>query len=264
MKRSKFWIMIMLCGLALVAIASGKQVTSAQADQVTVNMQDFAFVPANITVHVGGTVTWANTGTKKHTATADDNSFDTGVVAPGASSQAVTFTKAGTFKYFCQFHGGPDGVDMSGTITVVADAAVASPQAATQVPAAAQTAAPQAASAASVGTVTFADKVKGARADSVTFTITNLPLPDEGKQYEAWLANDTSSLSLGILSVKADGTATLTYVDPKGTNLIGVYQSALISVQGNDLTPVGPIAYSGTIPPQALIHVRHVDVSFPD
>jgi plastocyanin len=165
-----------------MSLGVGVAAPAQQANTVTITMQDFAFAPKNITITVGTSVVWKNAGTKKHTATADDNSFDTGVVAPGGSSAPVTFSKTGTFAYFCQFHGAAGGVAMSGTITVV-DASQQAPPSATPPP----TAAPSA--PASVGHVAFSDNAKGARAAVATFTFTNLPLPAEDHQYEAWFAD---------------------------------------------------------------------------
>src|SRR3954451_12113927 len=42
------------------------------------------FVPNTLTAQAGSTILFANVGGKPHTLTADDGSFDTGVVAPGA------------------------------------------------------------------------------------------------------------------------------------------------------------------------------------
>ena len=75
---------------------------------------DFKFTPATLTVHVGDTVTWTNTGQQPHTATANDHSFDTGVLNKGASG-SHTFTQAGSFSYFCTIH-----PFMHGTIVVLA------------------------------------------------------------------------------------------------------------------------------------------------
>ena len=55
------------------------------------------------------------------TATADDNSFNTDDVAAG-QEKTIVFSKAGTFPYYCKYHGGPGGKGMSGTITVLAAA----------------------------------------------------------------------------------------------------------------------------------------------
>jgi hypothetical protein len=73
---------------------------------------DFKFSPATLTIHVGDTVTWTNDGQQPHTATANDHSFDTGVLNKGASA-SHTFTQAGSFAYICTIH-----PFMHGTIVV--------------------------------------------------------------------------------------------------------------------------------------------------
>jgi len=79
---------------------AGKAHASASA---SVTMADFFFSPTSVTVAVGDTVTWHNTGQAPHTATADDGSFDTGTINPG-SSGSHTFSSAGTFSYICTIH----------------------------------------------------------------------------------------------------------------------------------------------------------------
>ncbi len=69
-----------------------------------VEMKDFSFRPATLTVKVGDTVTWTNRDIAGHSATADDGtSFNTGVLAQGENG-TVTFSKAGTFTYYCTLH----------------------------------------------------------------------------------------------------------------------------------------------------------------
>lgn len=82
----------------------------------SVNMQDNFFSPASVTIRVGGTVTWNETGAQPHSATrsAAPQNFDSGVKLPGASSFSWTFTQAGAFSYLCSVHGTP----MSGTVIV--------------------------------------------------------------------------------------------------------------------------------------------------
>jgi plastocyanin len=248
--------------VVMLGVVQQNAAKAFQGETVTISMKDFDFDPQKVTIKAGSSVVWQNVGAKKHTATADDASFNTDVVAAGASSQPLKFDKAGTFAYFCEFHGGAGGIDMAGTITVV-DAAPPVEQ-----PATAPTAAPVGNTASSaaepVGSATFADKGKDARANSVTINLTNLPLPEEGKQYAAWLANPTKTLSLGKVNLKADGTAVVEFTDPKGQNLIDLYNTVLISEQGAQLTPPGPIVYSGNIPPQSYVHVKHVVTQFPD
>lgn len=79
---------------------------------VRVSMGDKTFSPASVSVAVGGTVTWTNASDRDHTATADDGSFDSDVMAAGRSYQ-FRFPKAGTVSYRCLIHSG-----MTGTVNV--------------------------------------------------------------------------------------------------------------------------------------------------
>ena len=85
---------------------------------VTVSMKDFEFGPQEIKVKAGTTITWKNEGAAPHSATAVDKSFDTAIFQPGESKSAK-FDTPGTFKYYCQLHGSPDGKNgMVGTVVV--------------------------------------------------------------------------------------------------------------------------------------------------
>lgn len=86
-----------------------------EADEVqteTVEIEDFAFSPDELTIQVGDSVTFTNKDDVAHTASGDNSEFNTGTLAAGAS-ETITFTTAGTFNYFCAFH-----PSMTGTITV--------------------------------------------------------------------------------------------------------------------------------------------------
>ena len=62
------------------------------------------YSPESVTVTVAnGTITWHNKDTMSHTVTADDGSFDSESIAPGAM-WSYKFTKPGTFKYHCAPH----------------------------------------------------------------------------------------------------------------------------------------------------------------
>ena len=85
----------------------------AAAESLAVAIKDFAFNPAEITVPVGGSVTWTNDDPAPHTATGlDREALQSGTIAPGESF-TQTFDTAGTFDYFCEFH-----ANMKGTIVV--------------------------------------------------------------------------------------------------------------------------------------------------
>jgi amicyanin len=79
-----------------------------------VQMSNFAFVPANMRVRVGTTVTWTNQDSAPHTVT-----FRNGMMGRGSSmmqqgqSFSYTFTTRGTYTYYCSVH-----PYMTATITV--------------------------------------------------------------------------------------------------------------------------------------------------
>lgn len=85
-----------------------------------IDIVDFSFTPSTITIKAGRTLTFANTGNAKHSATAKDGSFDTGLLARGQTARHK-FNTPGTFPYFCVLHPG-----MTGTI-LVTDAARTTP-----------------------------------------------------------------------------------------------------------------------------------------
>jgi plastocyanin len=70
-----------------------------------ISLNRMAFFPATFTVAVGTTVKWTNSAVDKidHTVNANDNSFNSGPLKPGASF-SFTFAKAGTYAYFCSIH----------------------------------------------------------------------------------------------------------------------------------------------------------------
>jgi plastocyanin len=71
-----------------------------------VEIQGFTFEPQELRVPVGTTVTWTNSDFTQHTVTADDRSYDSGLLATGATF-THTYTAPGTYGYFCIPHGAP-------------------------------------------------------------------------------------------------------------------------------------------------------------
>jgi len=89
--------------------------TLEPVEATAVSIQDFAFDPPHIQVSVGDTVTWTQgTDGAPHTATADDESFETGNLSDEGETGAVTFDEAGEFPYHCAIH-----PEMLGLVTVV-------------------------------------------------------------------------------------------------------------------------------------------------
>jgi plastocyanin len=108
-------------GGAVVAAALLGGGTALAADHA-VSIAGFAFSPSTVTVSVGDTVTWTNSDGATHTATANDGSWDTGNIAGGGGTGAVTFATAGTFPYHCRLH-----TQMPGTVVVLGAAATPAP-----------------------------------------------------------------------------------------------------------------------------------------
>ena len=84
--------------LALAAVPAAGQGLEQSADIV-----DFDFAPKQLTVALGTTVTWTNTGARPHTVTDRGGTFDSDPVQPGASAK-VTFSTPGTYHYFCRIN----------------------------------------------------------------------------------------------------------------------------------------------------------------
>lgn len=87
---------------------SGEAVRSEKVEIV-----DFAYDPDPTTIQAGGKVIWMNEDSAPHTATADDDSFDTGTIEQGKLA-SESFKQPGTYTYFCTVH-----PSMHGTVEVV-------------------------------------------------------------------------------------------------------------------------------------------------
>ena len=116
MKRLLFLAALSLAAMLTFASVAGaqKQATRTQKQATrTVLIQNFSFKPAHITIKRGTRVTWINKDMTKHTATANNGAFDSGVLRPG-QSYSHTFKTAGrTNNYHCEIHH-----SMRGSVTV--------------------------------------------------------------------------------------------------------------------------------------------------
>lgn len=90
------------------AAPSGEAKKSEKVDII-----EFTYQPDPVMVQTGGKVIWQNQDAAPHTATADDESWDTGTIEKGKIG-SETFKETGTFAYFCEIH-----PDMRGTVEVV-------------------------------------------------------------------------------------------------------------------------------------------------
>jgi plastocyanin len=113
-------ILVALAGTALLAGCgddkssdSSSKAPAGGAATSKIEIKNFLYSPAAATVKVGAKVSVTNEDSAPHTLTdrATPAAFDSDTIKQN-QTRTVTFTKAGTFKYYCQFH-----PTMSGTVT---------------------------------------------------------------------------------------------------------------------------------------------------
>jgi plastocyanin len=97
----------LVLGIGTVGIGQKSFVGSAQekASTIEVKIDNFSFGPGTLTVPVGTTVTWTNRDDIPHTVvSADDPKVFKSKVLDTDEKFSYTFSKAGTFSYFCSVH----------------------------------------------------------------------------------------------------------------------------------------------------------------
>jgi len=105
--RNKLWMAVAIVLIAL-GIGRGTRANAAPAaapaaSEAAVKIDNFSFSPATITVPVGTTVRWTNHDDIPHTVVADDKTFKSKALDTDEQF-TYTFTKAGTYSYFCSIH----------------------------------------------------------------------------------------------------------------------------------------------------------------
>jgi plastocyanin len=107
MTTKKIWIvglattvMIAMMLLGIPNAAANDQPSGASAD---VKIDNFSFGPQTLTVSVGTTVVWTNRDDIPHTVVSTDGVFKS-KVRDTDEKFSYTFTKAGTYPYFCSVH----------------------------------------------------------------------------------------------------------------------------------------------------------------
>jgi plastocyanin len=100
-------VLTVLTVLAVVALArpvlAGN--TADQSASAEVKIDNFSFSPANLTVAAGTTVTWINRDDIPHVVvSSDDPKVFKSKALDTDEKFSFTFTKAGTYPYFCAIH----------------------------------------------------------------------------------------------------------------------------------------------------------------
>jgi plastocyanin len=110
MTKKNMWIAgavtpVVIAMLLLSAGTPNVTANTQQAAPVTaaVKIDNFSFEPQTLTVTVGTTVTWTNRDDIPHTSVSTEGVWKSKVMDTDEAF-SYTFTKAGTFPYFCSIH----------------------------------------------------------------------------------------------------------------------------------------------------------------
>ena len=107
-------ITVVVLGGAVWGARNSAVAAQEKAQNAEVKIDNFSFGPATVTVPAGSTVTWTNHDDIPHTVvSADDPKAFKSKVLDTDEKFSFTFTKAGTYSYFCSVH-----PKMTGKVTV--------------------------------------------------------------------------------------------------------------------------------------------------
>src|SRR6059036_3969742 len=92
-------------GVGTITVGQKNILASAQQKPETteVKIDNFSFGPATLTAPVGTTITWINRDDIPHTVVSTDGVFKSKVLDTDEKF-SFTFSKAGTYPYFCSIH----------------------------------------------------------------------------------------------------------------------------------------------------------------
>lgn len=82
---------------------SGDATPRTASKAYDVEIKDFAFSPATLTVPVGAKITWVNKDEEPHTVVSTSDAFKSKALDTDEQF-SFTFAKPGTYKYFCSVH----------------------------------------------------------------------------------------------------------------------------------------------------------------
>ena len=107
MKRNNVWVASSIAPvmIAMILLAGSSNVTASDKPSAaaTVKIDNFVFGPQTLTVPVGTTVTWTNSDDIPHTSVSTEGVFKSKVLDTDEKF-SYTFTKAGTYPYYCTIH----------------------------------------------------------------------------------------------------------------------------------------------------------------
>jgi plastocyanin len=94
---------VVVLAVLFASIGQAAAVVPSRPRTHTVVIEGTRFQPESLTVRTGDTIVWVNNDLFPHTATATNSTFNSQVIAAGASWKYVA-KKKGEFPYGCVFH----------------------------------------------------------------------------------------------------------------------------------------------------------------
>ena len=101
-------MLLLFAGSPSVKASNNERPSAVNA---TVKIDNFVFGPQTITVSIGTTVTWTNSDDIPHTSVSTEGVFKSKVLDTDEKF-SYTFTKAGTYPYYCTIHPKMTGKDV--------------------------------------------------------------------------------------------------------------------------------------------------------
>ena len=99
-------VMGVLCGVILAspAVMAASASASRKVQTQQIEIRNFAFAPATLTVPTGTRVVWTNRDEEPHVITSAGSLFASSKGLDTSDSYAVTFSRPGTYAYYCSIH----------------------------------------------------------------------------------------------------------------------------------------------------------------
>ncbi|MGE5463777.1 MAG: protein kinase domain-containing protein [Syntrophothermus sp.] len=115
-----------------------------------------------------------------------------------------------------------------------------------------------------VGRVRFDDN--SYYVDRAEVNLQNVTKPASGKHYEAWFKGEDGKVQhLGTIQFSTTGSGRLEINEPDANNYLGMFNQVLITLEDDGTQaakPTGEIMYSSVFPPQSLVPIRRILVSY--
>lgn len=111
------------CVVLVTACGGSGDDDSIEGQNVVVEMYDNRYQYTEIRIPVGGSVTWLGAGRNVHNAVEAEGRWSTESVFGGlqqakGDEATLTYNQAGTYDFYCTFHGNAQGAGMVGQLIV--------------------------------------------------------------------------------------------------------------------------------------------------